>query len=185
MRRKLAKPDAPRSEAAPGAAGLQDELDAAVAVPQAANGLVLECSPEYLREGTFEQLLDRNKIPWRRVAQNETARQQAKSGELADRAESLEYRTRQPSVRVTYVVDGTAKQIDAVVAEAGDRVLRRGYLPAQSALAQAPRDRRQPLQAGARYAEGKAVGFTITLIAPAAASPASEPAASQPAAKSP
>ena len=94
-----------------------------------AGGLVIQCTAQYLRAGTFEKLLDEKKIKWRRVAQNESRdkKAEADSAEPAKRRDDLAYRVAKgQTLRATYVVDASEEQVDEILGELEKGALRSG-----------------------------------------------------------
>lgn len=160
------------SEPAAAPAGTRRLLDP-VSKLQVAGGLLIECTPQYLRAGTFEKLLDEKKIKWRRVAQNESRdkKTEADSAEPAKGQDDLAYNfAKGQTLRATYVVDASEEQIDEILGELEKDA--RHIAGAQYEYLRAVElglpARRQSLVAG------KGGGVTITLVAPAPASPADE-----------
>jgi Putative zinc-finger len=187
MLEDLAKPGAalPASESAPGLAGGKGSLDAPVGQLKAAGGLVVECTPQFLRDRKFEKLLDEKKIKWRRVGDVEAREKKAERGADVDKYKSsaLGGATDQP-LRVTYQFTATREQVGRILAQLARSVP--GRAGAGERLERASEyENTLPVQSAAELADGEATGFTITLVAPATASGPAAGAAAPPANESP
>jgi len=183
MLEDLAKPGAalPASEPAPGLAGRRDSLDARFGQLKAAGGLVVECTPQFLRDRKFEKLLDEKKIKWRRVADVEAREKKAERGADVDKYKSFAVggAMEQP-LRVTYQFTATQEQVSGILAQVESSDPGRAGAGEKLDL-QSNNESPLPAQSPAYLADGKTSGFTITLVAPATASgPAAPPANESP-----
>ncbi|MEX0675489.1 MAG: zf-HC2 domain-containing protein [Pirellulales bacterium] len=167
MLKDSAKPGAagPAPESAAGSAARNRALDLPAVQREAASGLVLECTPQYLRAGTFEKLLDEKKIKWRHVAGNESRDKKAAadSDVAAQQVDALSLKiAREQPLRATYVVDASKEQVDEILLELETSVRRIvGAKDEYSLQAEVGRQPKREL-----FANGRVGGVVITLVAP-------------------
>lgn len=191
----------PKRAAAPAAGGMPAPRAAARSVPgvappaatQAGDDLVLECTPEFLRNKEFEKLLDEKKIAWRRVDPAATRGERKAETEALGRSQLFAQSAQQlPPGSVTYIIGGTPEQVKQALNFSDGSA--RWLVEADARDRKSDQDRADPSQlaeqdalssqsAARALGRKSSVGCTVTLIAPlkqpAAPAPA-EPADTKP-----